>query len=136
MANPSYETAETLFGQKMQGRMDELGLSIKDVSDQIGSTYEYIRKLVRGLASPSRYMLRELVKILELDLHSMEKLVTADKITRTHGSIPLELSGKNPALEPFERLWGKLTEQQQEILLTQLRSFAAQNRKHGVHVNT
>jgi hypothetical protein len=132
MPHTNYEPSATLFGQKMQEHMDTLHLEIRDVADQVGSTYEYMRKLVRGLSLPSKYMVGTLSGVLQWDKEEMMRLMAADRIRKEHGDIPLELSGKNPKVEPFERGWDRLTEQQQEILLGQLNTFLKQNRKHKV----
>ena len=132
MPNENFEQSKTRFGEMLQNAMADKGLSIRDLAEQIGSTYEYMRKLVRGLALPSKYMLNTLHQLLSFDIEEAHKLITADKIEKEHGSIPLELSGKDPELEPFERGWKWLTKQQKSALLEQFRGFIVQNKKHRI----
>lgn len=130
MPNENYELSQTMFGEEMQKRMDEKSLSIKDVADGAGSTYEYIRKLVRGISLPSKYMINTLATVLDWDSDDMLRLMASDQIRKKHGNIPLELSGKNPELDPFEKAWPMLSKQEKEILLGQLNTFVRQYKKH------
>lgn len=131
MPHENLKPSDTMFGQKLQAAMDEKRMEIRDLSDAIGSTYEYVRKLVRGLALPSKYMLKILCDHLKLNFDEMATLVTSDHLNKKYGGIPLELAGKNPAVEPFERNWKHLNKDQRDILLTQLRTFVSNNRKHA-----
>jgi|ERR1019366_1362303 transcriptional regulator with XRE-family HTH domain len=133
MPNENYDQSKTRFGEMLQNAMADKDMSIRDLAEQIGSTYEYMRKLVRGLALPSRYMLNTLVPLLKFDRDAADRLIAADKIEKQHGSIPLELSGKDPELEPLERDWKSLTDQQKELLMSQFKSFIVTNKKHRVH---
>lgn len=131
MPNENYEMSKTRFGEEMQKRMDALGLSIRDVSDKLGSTYEYVRRMVRGMSLPSKYMIVNLEEILQWHRDEMRPLMVSDKIERQHGGIPAELAGKNPELAPFEHGWPMLSEHEKEILLNQLNSFVRQYKKHA-----
>jgi transcriptional regulator with XRE-family HTH domain len=133
MPHANYEPSETLFGTRLQELMDshKPQMEIRDLSDALGSTYEYVRKMVRGLSLPSKYMLRSIAQVFKADLHELERLVAADRIKKEHGDIPFELSGKNPEIEPFERGWDKLTKDQKASLTTMLKQFLTQNRKHA-----
>jgi transcriptional regulator with XRE-family HTH domain len=131
---PHFQTQElpvTQVGQKMQEQMDSLGLDIKAVADKLGSTYEYVRRMVRGLSIPSKYMVRNVAQILNIDEKEMEEMMVADNIRLKHGEAGLRVQGKNPELEPFERGWHLLNKQQKEIILTQYKTFVAQQRKHA-----
>ena len=85
--------------------MERKGFSIRALSEKLKTTYEHVRSIVRGNVVPSRYILRELAEVLDINLKELERVTTADKIRVKFGKIPLELSGKNPELEPLERAW-------------------------------
>ncbi len=133
MPNENYEQSATRFGEMLQNVMADKDMTIRSLSEEIGSTYEYIRKLVRGLALPSKYMLNTLAQVLKFDIDAAHRLIAADKIEKEHGTIPLELSGKDPELEPLERGWKNLTQQQKDVLMMQFKEFIATNKKHRVH---
>jgi hypothetical protein len=46
----------------------------------------------------------------------MEKRLVADKIRKQHGTIPLELAGKDPRFENFEHILSQLNANQVEDL--------------------
>lgn len=130
MPNENYEMSQTMFGEEMQKHMDALNLSIRDVAEKAGSTYEYTRKLVRGLSLPSKYMINTLATVLGWDAAEMHRLMTSDRIRKEHGDIPLELAGKNPEILPIERAWEFLTQQEKDIILAQVQTFVRQHKKH------
>lgn len=117
----------TLISEKLNEQMERKGLSIKDVADKAGSTYEHVRNIVRGNVVPSKYMLRTLSDILGLNQKELEKIAVADRIRIKYGSIPLELSGKNPEIEPIERDWGKLTDAHKKDIITMVQAYAARD---------
>src|SRR5438874_506160 len=99
----------TRTAERMSQRMEELNLSIGDLAKQVGATYEHVRSLVRGNSVPSRLMVESLAKALRMDKAELERFATADRISAKYGKIPLELSGKNPEMEPLERVWHYLS---------------------------
>lgn len=117
----------------LQNVMADKNVSIRDLAEHIGSTYEYMRKLVRGLALPSKYMLNTLAPYLGFDIEAAQRLIAADKIIKQHGVIPLELSGKDPELEPLERDWQSLSREQKATIMSLFHSFIAQNKRNRVH---
>lgn len=120
----------TRFSEIVEDKMDDLGLSINDVAGQVGSTYEHIRKIVRG-SSPvvSKYLVKEICRVLKLDYEEMEPILNADKIhAKYKGKLPKELTDKNPELEPIERSWPKLTKAQKEDFIAQIAAVAKRNR--------
>jgi len=118
----------TLVAEKVQAAMDVQGLSIRDVAEKAGSTYEHVRNIVRGNVVPSKHYLRTLVDVLSLDLKEMEKLATADRIRTKYGKIPLELAGKNPELEPIERAWSHLSDQHKQDLVAMAQTFSKRDK--------
>ena len=134
MPHANFEPSESLFGTKLQEALDKKSMQIRDASDLIGSTYEYMRKMVRGQALPSKYMLRTLCDKLGMDFDEAERLVAADHMQKKHGGIPMELAGISPELEPFQRGWVKLTKDQKNHLLTTLRTFLTHNRRSATSV--
>jgi hypothetical protein len=100
------------FADRLEECLEERGWSILTLAERAELTYEHARKLVRGLAFPSKRLLTVLCDLLGLHGEEIERLVIADKIRRKYGTIPLEIAGKNPRFERFEHLLPKLTEDQ------------------------
>lgn len=122
------EFSRTKSGDVIAARMDELGLSIKDVAAKCDVTYEHIRGIVRGYLVPSKYLLPQLAKVLKTDQHDLDKLATADKIRMKYGKITVEMAGKNPELEPLEKVWDYLSEEHKTDLISMAQTYAKRDR--------
>ena len=123
---PITETISTLTSERVLKRMEDLDLSIRDFALRIGVSYEHARGIVRG-KTPSKRILKKLCEALNLPLKEMERITTADKIREKYGTIPLELSAKNPELEPIERIWNLLSKQHKSDLIAIARAYAQQD---------
>lgn len=119
----------TLLSVKLQQAMDAAGISIRDVAEQTGSSYENIRRLVKGMSIPSESLLRSICEVVGLDRGEMSKLARADKMRKTYGTVPLELAGKKPGMELLERVWDDLTREQQHGITTMAQGWAKMNRR-------
>jgi transcriptional regulator with XRE-family HTH domain len=119
---------KTLFGQELQRLMEEKNLSLKDLSDKTGSTYEYMRLLARGQNLPSVYFVRAAAAALGTDVSHLENLVKQDKFNRDFGSMvpPAQAAALSPELVPFVRAWPKLDDTQRNTLLQMLKAFVGQ----------
>lgn len=111
------------------GRMGELKLSIADVAKRLGTSYEYVRRIAKGKAVPSESMVKALAGVLRMDATELERHATADRIRFKFGTIPLELAGKNPELEPLERIWNLLTKEHKLDLIAQAQVWAERDRE-------
>jgi transcriptional regulator with XRE-family HTH domain len=108
-------------------RMNELDVTLRQLGERGGITYEHIRKIVKGEAYPSRLALRELCRVLDLDTGNMEPLAIADRIEKKYGGIPHALSGKHPELSLLAPWWDLLNEDQKRMLRIQIKSIAEAN---------
>jgi transcriptional regulator with XRE-family HTH domain len=124
---PVTETPSTLTSARVLKRMEELNLSIRDLALKVDVSYEHARVIVRGKKTPSKHILKTVCEALNLPLREMEQIRTADKIRETYGNIPLELSAKNPELEPIERIWNLLSKQHKSDLIAIARAYAQQD---------
>jgi transcriptional regulator with XRE-family HTH domain len=109
-------------------RMNQLDLTIRQLAEHTGLTYEHIRKLAKGEAHPSRLALQELCRVLRLDLEEMETLAVADRIEKKYGGIPHALAGRHPELSLLAPWWDMLTQQQKDFFRIEIRSVAEANR--------
>ena len=116
-------------GELLTERMKEMNLSIRDLANQVGTSYEHVRNIVKGNIVPSRLMVGQLAKALDMDREKLEKIATADRIRVKFGTIPLELAGKNPELEPLERVWNHLSQDHKADLIAQAQAWAQRDRE-------
>ena len=121
------EAFEGRFSSLLRDRMESAGLSIREVAEMVGTTYEHVRKCVRGLVIPSKYLAREFSKAMAIDLTEIEEAINEDSIRRKFGALPTFLSVKNPEMEPVEKLWGQLQQDQQHELLERMKMLARRN---------
>jgi transcriptional regulator with XRE-family HTH domain len=124
---PKDNDGETFSSEFIKQALLDKGMSIKDLSEKLELSYEHTRRLTNGLTIPSKFVLRALCSILDLNEQDMEKLVTVDKIRKRYGSIPAEIAGKKPGLEPIERVWDRLTPDQQGDAVAMIVGWARRN---------
>jgi transcriptional regulator with XRE-family HTH domain len=122
---------EGRFSQALAARMEDLGLSTRDVAMQTRLSYEHIRKLKNGEANPSEYALKKLCELLALDYEEMNELSVADKCEDKFGGIPHKLIHQHPELSLIAPLWDMLTDDQKGLIRLQIKSIAENNKKFG-----
>lgn len=110
--------------------MDAVGVDIRWLAQNAHITYEHARRIVRGEAVPSNVLLGVVANLLQLDLKTLERASMYDRINYKYNGLPVELAGKNPEFEPFERVLAKLTPQQRKDLLNLATSWAKANKQH------
>jgi transcriptional regulator with XRE-family HTH domain len=119
----------TRIGKLVSDRMEDRGLSIRDLAAKLDITYEHVRRITRGEGVPSKFVLKAVCEALGLNFKEAEKLATADRIQKKYGDVPLELAGKEPELEPLERVWSELSEEQKRNILSMAQAWARSNRR-------
>lgn len=119
--------SEGRFARALVERMNQLDLTIRQLAERSGLTYEHIRKLAKGEAFPSRLALRQLCLLLRLEAGEMERLAVADRIEKKYGGIPHALAGKHPELSLLAPWWDRLTEEQKTSFRIQIKSVAESN---------
>ena len=117
------------LGQSLVERMNQLDLTLRQVAERTGLTYEHVRKLAKGAAFPSRLALRELCRVLSLDLAEMDRRAIADRLEKKYGGIPAALAGRHPELALLAPWWDLLTEEQKTSFRIQIRSVAESNQR-------
>lgn len=122
---------ETALSELISTKMSEKGLSIESVASGLRTpiTYEHMRGIVRGVRRPSDHVLRDIADLLGLPYDSMMTLKARDKISRDYGDIADILAGKKPGMEPIDRVWDRLTEDQQASLVDMAKSMAKRRQK-------
>lgn len=116
------------FGRYLHRALEQNNTSVRDLSGRIESTYEHIRKLIKGLAFPSKYMLDNLAKELKgFDRAEALLLVEQDKAQKKFKNFHV-MTGQNPELDPIEKEWAYLSDEQKRNVITIVHAFAEQTR--------
>lgn len=123
---PKFQISDVI-ASAMEGK----GLSIRSLAEKLDVVYETVRGFVNGNAIPSPPMVEVLAKILEEDATELERIAVADRIRRKYGKIPMEIAGKNPELEPIERVWKLLSEEHKEDIIAMVQAYARRDKKGG-----
>jgi hypothetical protein len=116
------------FAMAISERLAVKDWDMADLSRRIDVSYEFARKLVKGLVFPSRELLNRICEVLELDREKMWGLAVADKIKKKYGSLPSTLTGKEPRFAELEPLLPRLTQEQFETMLAMVEVLANRNR--------
>lgn len=93
---------DRLFGQLGETLSDALAKdhrTLPDFARSIGTTYEHARKLVKGMAFPSRLLLKEICRVLHLKFDEMDRLLVEDKLRYKYGPRYAQALGEDPRYE-------------------------------------
>jgi transcriptional regulator with XRE-family HTH domain len=124
------EREKTRTAELIEEAMNAQNLSIRDVALKADTSYEHIRNILNnGKVVPSRFLLKELAKILKLDWKELERAEVSDRIRLKFGPAALEIQGQNPELEPIERVWLKLSEEHKADIIAMVQTFAKRDSK-------
>ncbi len=105
-------------------RMQERGVSIRQVAIQTGVVYEHIRRMCKGEGAPSEYVLKDICEFLELDFKELNRQLQWENMTPEQREMSLEMSVRNPELAPIEQAWDHLTPQQRQDAIMLITDWA------------
>jgi transcriptional regulator with XRE-family HTH domain len=98
--------------------MEQRGFTLQTLAAEVDATYEHLRKLMKGITYPSKSLLKILSIALRLDYVQLDQLVTADKLEHKFENT-FSFMKRNPRLADYEELVPYLTDDQNEMFLTQ-----------------
>ena len=125
---------QNTFAERLQFLMEhhDPPYGIKELADELQTSYEHVRKMVRGLTVPSHFIVQNLATLFEVDAMELNMMAKQDNFRRKFGSeAPTPIF--HPEVQPFAAAWTLLTEQQKDVLLTTLKDFLSKNRKASLH---
>jgi transcriptional regulator with XRE-family HTH domain len=117
------------FTQALKDTMEERNMSIKDLAQVCGITYEHARRFSHGINIPTDALIHKLCDHLELDCEQWKAKANADRITARFGTIPASLARPESCIDLLEGVWQKLTVDQQDGIIEQATAMAAANTK-------
>jgi len=119
---------ESLLAQRLRESMEAQDLSLREVADTVGITYEHVRKAVNGEVIPSKLALKAICSALNLPFEELYKLSKRQSVRNKYADVLSELTGKNPELQPIEDIWDDLTPGHKEDLVNLTKTWAALDR--------
>lgn len=126
-----HDVPVTIFAVRLRQAMEDHGLSLNDLAKETNHSYEYVRRLIRGLNLPSPNLLKLLCQRFKWDLAEMQDTTTQDRFRKRNGPSGVIAQPRNPEIEPFEKGWHLLKPSQKAVLLEQLETFVENNRRWG-----
>lgn len=122
----------TPMARKLKSLMQEQSprMSIRDLAEALGVSYEHARRLKRGESMPSRLLLKGIAEHFRLDIRELELLHRTERLQREFG----EVAGASDWSEEIEELagnWSRLTIVQREIIKAEIGAFVALNMVEG-----
>lgn len=126
------------FSTRLEQRRYEVGVSVRELATEAGTTYEHVRKLILGQCLPSDSMLERLCAALGLNQTEMSSRVRKDKMIFRFGDATWQAAGIDPRAAPCYILLPLLSRSEREFFIGQLKALAAAKRKQpeprkGVH---
>lgn len=118
------------FYRLLNEQAEKLQLTLRDVANKTGYTYEHVRKVFNGGSFPSRFMLQELCKILSLPIREMEQMVISDRIKIKYGKHISTAYNHDSQMITY---WENLTDDQRDAIRMLINGYVRQNelRKAG-----
>ncbi len=119
-----------VFGELVASQLTKQGLALREFADRLGTSYEFARRLVRGVILPSPKRLPKIAKILDYPLDELRQVAISESTRRRFGTslaIPIIAT----EIAQLAKLWSQLTLQQKDQFLIQLKAIAESNKRHG-----
>ena len=111
-----FDSNRRRFSSALQDAIERRGMTLKSLAEGVDSTYEHMRRLVRGLAYPSRHLLHSIALELRVDFETLQTLLELDQIYEKYGGIPKFLI-PSPETRPLREAFLKLSPCNQEIVI-------------------
>lgn len=120
------------FAEMLNRAMAEKNISMKQLAAHGQFQYESFRKLARGMTTPGREMLEYLHKTLGMNIKEAELAATEDRARRRGmWNVVAQAAGKNTELDPIERAWADLTDNDKREIIALVQMKARFNRQHA-----
>lgn len=129
----NHEVSLGYFAQKVQDKMLELSdagdiWDVRRLSRELDLSYEYTRRTVRGETKPSKTVVQLLARHLQIPVDELMHAYNLDRIKEDYGTLPMEIAGKIPEMQPIEMVWEYLTDEHRAQLVALAQKWAEQDR--------
>jgi transcriptional regulator with XRE-family HTH domain len=110
-------TFRTELGVRLRGLVEERKCSFREIAAETDVDYEQVRRVIQGMALPSKALLRQICLFFHADFQQFEKIRADDQIRKKHGAIRVRHLSDDQQLAKLERAWPTLTDSQKEHLM-------------------
>jgi hypothetical protein len=108
------------FGLRLELAASKAGLTPKQIAQKVGCSYEHIRKLFRCRALPSKWMMKDLCRVLRMDMAEAQQLADIDYCRWKYGPAFWTSQGRRPESDGFYVLSYFLTPADRTMFLHQM----------------
>lgn len=109
---------------------EKAGLSLSQLAEKADSSYEQMRKIIRGGTLPSMSLLRVLAQELHADKDEWATLCETDRFYKTYKRMPKEF-GQSADLERLQSVFPLLTQGNQDAVVQMARTLLRQQKASG-----
>lgn len=102
-------------------------MTIRQVADAVGYSYEHIRKMYKGAAVAGWECHKEVCEFLGLDINAMWDLAQREKIAEKIGYKPVQI--EDPLGRQLREYWTILDEDDRRVILKMAQGLATQTRQ-------
>lgn len=117
------------FNMRLIQRMNEVGVSPRQLALSVRLSYEQVRKLIMGRCLPSESTLERVRVSLDLNKRDMKHRVARDRMIFKFGDAAWTYWGINPKAGPLYILFPLLTKEEQELMRFQIIAFVEAKKK-------
>lgn len=110
-------------------RMNEAGVSPRQLAQSVRLSYEQVRKLIKGRCLPSESTLERVCISLDLSKRDMKHRVGRDRMVFKFGDAAWTYWGINPKAGSLYILFPLLTKDEQELMRFQIMAFVEAKKK-------
>lgn len=116
------------FAEMFNAAMQVRNVTMKQLAAGSDYQYEAFRKLSKGITTPSKDMLNFLHEQIGIDVKQAELAIAEDKARRRGiWKVVQQGTGMHPELDPINRVWDKLSDQDKRELITMAQMKASFN---------
>jgi transcriptional regulator with XRE-family HTH domain len=119
---PEEHVTNAKFGSALESKMKEKGLTIYELAKKTDSSYETMRRILRGMNLPSLPRLRMICAEVGWDFEEAKNLKNLDEVQNKYGSV--ETSGilrrVDTDLQHIIESWTTLSPAQKDVVVAQL----------------
>ena len=112
------------FAEIVSGAMDELDISTRELSKQLGISFEHARRLQAGEALPSRLLVEKTAVVTGVPMEDLQLAVQRDRMRKKpDGQLIAQASGTSKRVSLFEPLINALRTEQLATAYAMLESL-------------
>jgi transcriptional regulator with XRE-family HTH domain len=122
-------TPKGRFGNMFAEAIQKKGMSLRDLAVKTDYTYEQMRKLYLGTSTPSQQLVKDLSKILGMNVLQAQQAATQDRVERRFGKQGFKALERDPRLKELDDVATVLSDLDLQTVITVARSLVKARKK-------